>query len=137
MWELAYYVALGYLIGSVSPGYFFGRTIKKVDIRNYGNKNTGATNTYRTVGPIYGVITGIIDLAKAPFVYFLAVYGVAGITAQNPDIGILVGLAAVLGHVFPFYLGFRGGRGVASLDGLFLISLFFSSPAYSLLLLID
>src|SRR3989344_5599257 len=118
MWELAYYLALGYLIGSVSPGYFFGRTIKKIDIRNFGNKNTGATNTYRTIGLIYVVITGIIDLTKSPFAYFIAVYGVAGITAQNPDIGILVGLATVLGHIFPFYLGFRGGRGVASLYGL-------------------
>jgi len=136
MWELAYYLALGYLIGSVSPGYFFGRTIKKIDIRNFGNKNTGATNTYRTIGPIYGVITGIIDLTKSPFAYFLAVYGIGGFTAQGPDIGILVGLAAVVGHIFPFYLGFRGGRGIASLYGLNLIVWFHTLSVFALFLFI-
>ncbi len=136
MWELVYYIALGYLIGSVSPGYFFGRTVKKIDIRNYGNMNTGATNTYRTIGPIYGVITGIIDLIKSPFAYFLAVYGTGSFTAQNPDIAILAGLAAVVGHIFPFYLGFRGGRGVASLYGLNLIVWFHTLSIFALFLFI-
>lgn len=76
------------------------------------------------------MIAGIFDLAKAPLSYYLSLYKI------SPDLAIIVGLAAVLGHIFPFYLGFRGGRGVASLDGLFLISLVFSSTIYSLILFV-
>ena len=72
----------------------------------------------------------MVDLVKAPLAYYLSLYKI------NPDLAIVVGLAAVLGHIFPFYLKFRGGMGVASLDGLFLISLVFSSPIYSLLLFV-
>ncbi len=126
--EFIYLILLGYLIGSVSPGYFFGRFIKGIDIREHGlNRNTGATNTFYVVGPFWGVIAGLVDFLKAPAVYYLAV-------SQNfpPDTSILVGLAAVVGHIFPFYLGFRGGRGVASLYGLLLASLFFTTSIYAL-----
>src|SRR3989344_5189307 len=124
------FLFIGYILGSISPGYFFGRIVKGVDIRNFGNGNTGASNTHHVIGPAYGITTALFDLSKSSLAYYLSLSWV------NPDLSILVGLAAVLGHIFPFYLGFRGGKGVASLDGLFLISLFFSSPAYSLLLLI-
>ncbi|MEK7560082.1 MAG: glycerol-3-phosphate acyltransferase [Patescibacteria group bacterium] len=128
MENMFYYILFGYLVGSISPGYFFGRVIKRVDIRKLGSHNTGASNTYRIVGPAFGIITAMLDLAKAPLVYYLS------LSKINPDLAIIVGLAAVLGHIFPFYLGFRGGRGAASLNGLFLISLFYSSPIYSLAL---
>lgn len=55
METLFYYALLGYLIGSVSPGYILGRVIKHIDIRKFGNHNTGASNTFRVVGPVYGV----------------------------------------------------------------------------------
>lgn len=125
-----FFIITGYIIGSVSPGYFFGRAVKHIDIRKFGNNNTGASNTFRIVGPVYGVITAIFDLVKAPLAYYLS------LSKLNPDLAIIVGLAAVFGHIFPFYLGFRGGKGVASLDGLFLISLIFSNAIYSLSLLI-
>src|SRR3989344_5934590 len=124
------FLVLGYILGSVSPGYFFGRVVKHIDIRNFGNGNTGASNTHRIVGPVYGIVTALFDLSKSSLAYYLSLSWV------NSDLAILVGLAAVLGHIFPFYLRFRGGKGAASLDGLFLISLFFSNPAYSLLLLV-
>lgn len=124
------YVLLGYIIGSLSPGYFLGRVVKNIDIRKFGNHNTGASNTYKVVGPVYGIIAAIFDISKAPLAYYLS------LSKINSDLAIIVGLGAVFGHIFPFYLGFRGGKGVASLDGLFLISLIFSSPIYSLLLLI-
>lgn len=124
------FLILGYALGSVSLGYFWGQVIKGIDIRNFGNGNTGASNTYRVVGPVYGIITAVFDLLKSPAVYYLS------LSKINPDLAILVGIAAVLGHIFPFYLGFKGGKGVASLDGLFVISLFFSSPIYSLLLFV-
>lgn len=119
---------LGYLVGSISPGYFFGRLIKGIDIRRFGNHNTGAANVYRLVGPFYGILTAVIDFAKAPLVYSVS------IPQLHPDTAILIGLAAVLGHITPFYLGFKGGRGVASLVGLFLVSLFFSRSFYVLML---
>ena len=128
--DFLYLLLVGYIIGSLSPGYFFGRVVKGIDIRKHGpNKNTGATNTFHVVGPFWGVIAGLVDFLKAPVVYYLAV-------SQNfpPDISIIVGLAAVIGHIFPFYLGFRGGRGVASLYGLLLASLFFTRSVFALFL---
>lgn len=128
---LLFFLVLGYVVGSASPGYFFGRIIKRIDIRDFGNRNAGASNTYRIVGPVYGLVAGLFDLAKAPFIYYLSFrFGI------HPDLALLVGLAAVLGHIFPFYLGFRGGKGVASLDGLFLVSLFYSGPLFSLALFV-
>ncbi|MBI2068810.1 MAG: glycerol-3-phosphate acyltransferase [Candidatus Yanofskybacteria bacterium] len=130
MTDLAILLVIGYLAGSLSPGYFWGRVIKGLDIRNFGNGNTGASNTYRVVGPVYGIITAVFDLLKSPLAYYFS------LSRVDPDLAILVGLAAVLGHIFPFYLRFRGGKGVASLDGLFLISLFFASHIYSFLLFV-
>lgn len=124
------FLVFGYLIGSLSPGYFFGRLVKKVDIRDHNYRNTGATNTYFTVGPVYGVITGFFDFLKTPAVYYL------GLRWLDPNVAILVGLAGVVGHIAPFYLGFRGGRGMASLGGLCFISLFYAHPAYTLFLII-
>ncbi len=133
-----YLILFGYLVGSISPGYFFGRVAKGIDIRKHNRLNTGATNTYLTVGPVYGVITGAIDFLKAPFAYYIALSGFKFLNFEtlSPDLAILVGIAAVFGHIFPFYLGFRGGRGVASLYGLIFINLFFNQSVYALLLFI-
>lgn len=120
------FLAVGYLLGSLSPGYFFGRIVGGIDIRNSGNKNTGAANTYRIVGPVYGIVTGIFDALKAFIAYFVAVQWL------NPDTAILVGLTAVAGHIWPFYLQFRGGRGAASLTGLAVITLHHTVSWYTL-----
>lgn len=147
MLVLLYYILLGYLLGSISPGYFFGRIIKGVDVRISGNKNTGATNTYHIVGPAYGIITGIFDALKASTAYWIAVtgltsklcwsdqYGLCGII--SPDVAILVGITAVIGHIWPFYLKFRGGRGTASLTGLCITVLFFTQSIFALILIIS
>ena len=127
----------GYLIGSISPGYFFGRVVKGIDIRKYNRGNTGATNTYLTVGPGYGIITGAIDFLKSPLVYYFALSGLFfNFPAVNPDLAIFIGIAAVVGHIFPFYLGFRGGRGVASLYGLTFATLFFTQSFYALIIFV-
>ncbi len=128
-------LVLGYLVGSISPGYFFGRIIKHIDIRKVGNGNTGATNTYYIVGPVFGILTGIFDFLKTPVVYFLAVSGILSFTV-SPDLGLLVGLSVVLGHIKPFYLGFRGGKGVASLLGLCAITIFYTRSIFALIFLI-
>lgn len=127
-------ILFGYLIGSISPGYFLGRIIKGVDIRKYGpNKNTGATNAYHVLGKGYGIITGFIDAIKAIFVYLVGIYGFLKIIPPvNPNLAIFIGLAAVFGHIYPFYLNFKGGMGVASLIGLNFIVLFFTRSFFAL-----
>lgn len=120
------FLVFGYLLGSLSPGYFFGRIVKGIDIRNFENKNTGAANTYRVVGPVYGIIAGVFDALKAFIAYFVAVQWL------SPDTAILVGLATVAGHIWPFYLKFRGGRGAASLAGLAVITLYYTASWYAL-----
>lgn len=126
-----YFLFWGYLIGSLSPGYFLGRWVKGVDIRDYKYHNTGATNTYFIVGPAYGVIAGLFDFFKIPAAYYLS------LPWLGPEMAIFVGLAGVIGHIMPFYLRFRGGRGVASLAGLCFITLFYTHSIYALLLIIS
>jgi len=130
MFYFLFLIILGYLIGSISPGYFFGRLIKKIDLRDYGNFNTGTTNTFYIVGRKYGIITVIIDFFKTPLVYYIS------IQRFDPNLAIIFGLAAVIGHIAPFYLSFRGGRGITSLFGLIIVTYFFSNPIYTLLLVI-
>ena len=133
------FVLIGYLLGSLSPGYLFGKIVKGIDIRKLENKNTGAANTYRLVGPVYGILAGIFDALKAAAAYFIAVSGsnfetfkLLNLNPLSPDTAILVGMAAVAGHIWPFYLQFRGGRGAASLAGLAVITLYYTASWYAL-----
>ena len=139
MWSLFYYILLSYILGSLSPGYLFGRVVKGVDIRKLGNKNTGATNAYRVVGPVYGIATGIFDALKALTAYLVAVRGLPflGLGMLEPDLAIFAGVAAVIGHIWPFYLKFKGGRGAASLAGLCITVLFFTQSIFALILIIS
>jgi glycerol-3-phosphate acyltransferase PlsY len=111
---------VAYLIGSFSSSVWIGRLFYGVDVREQGSGNAGATNTIRVLGWKTGVIVLLIDAFKA----WLAVQ-IAGVFASNsltPDqiinYSIMMGSLAVLGHVFPVYTGFRGGKGVASLVGM-------------------
>ncbi len=111
-------VAIGYLFGLIQTGYIYGK-IRHVDIRKHGSGNAGATNALRTLGWKAGVITFLGDCLKC----VLAVWIVRGIFAQNPNVELLAmysGLGAVLGHNYPFYLNFKGGKGIASTAGLIL-----------------
>ncbi len=109
---------LGYLIGSVSPAYFLGRILKGIDIREHGSKNAGTTNVYHVLGLWPAVITAVFDIFKGMiamlFAYLLDV---------PPVFVFMSGLFAVLGHVLPFYLHFRGGLGSATSIGLLLFYL--------------
>lgn len=98
----------GYLVGSLSPSYILGRILKKIDIRRVGTKNAGTMNTYKILGLGPAIFTGIFDLSKGLLVMYLAY-----LLGASPLIIHLAGFAAILGHVFPFYLNFRGGQGVA------------------------
>lgn len=115
-----YCILIGYVFGLFQTGYIYGR-IKGIDIREHGSGNAGTTNALRTLGTKAGVITFIGDCLKC----VLAVLTVRLIFSQSygsvmPLLTVYTGLGVVLGHNFPFYLKFRGGKGIASTAGLVL-----------------
>jgi len=105
---------VGYLLGSVQSAYLIGRLVGKMDIREQGSGNAGASNVTSILGVKYGVIVGLVDILKG----VLAVLVVKMIFPASPDLAYLSGLMAVIGHIFPFYLRFKGGKGVATLVGM-------------------
>jgi glycerol-3-phosphate acyltransferase PlsY len=123
--EFGIKVLLAYLLGSVVGSLIVGR-LKGVDIRQMGSGNAGATNAMRTQGMAFGLAVFVIDLAKgwlaAGWLPGLALPGL-GASAGSAELAAWLapacGFAAVLGHVFPLWHGFRGGKGVATLVGAF------------------
>lgn len=115
-------IVLAYLIGSIPTSVWVSRYFFDIDIRDYGSGNAGATNTYRVLGPKWGTFVMIIDIVKGIIAVKLALllpaYADSEIHLQNLQTGL--GLAAVLGHIFPIWADFRGGKGVATLFGLVL-----------------
>lgn len=106
-------ILIGYLLGSVSPAYFLGKLLKQIDIREVGEKNAGTTNAYKILGFWPAVVTAFFDLSKGLLAMLIAYYfGLGELVIY------LSGIAAVLGHIFPFYLGFRGGQGAATCTGI-------------------
>lgn len=105
----------GYLLGSVSPSYLISRH-KGFDIRERGSGNAGATNTMLVLGKSAGVFVMLIDVLKAFFVVLLARL----LEPETPLCAVCAGIACVLGHIFPPYLGFHGGKGTACICGLVL-----------------
>jgi glycerol-3-phosphate acyltransferase PlsY len=112
---------LGYLIGTINPGYIFGRIVKNVDLREVEDKNAGTTNTYKVLGIKYAVPTALYDIFKAVIAVILSL-----LMGLNVFWAQFSGFMTIIGHIFPFYLNFRGGKGVASAIGmwLFYISLY-------------
>lgn len=107
-----------YLIAAIPIGVVVGR-LRGIDIRSVGSGNIGATNAVRVLGPRWGLIVFVLDVIKA---YLPVRLAMASDLGSGPDpTGALawVGLAACLGHIFPVYLGFRGGKGVACALGVF------------------
>ena len=117
--EKILWLAIGYLFGSFQSGYFLGKA-KGIDVRNYGSHSTGATNSLRVMGTGAGVLVLLLDAAKAIIPCVLARHFFAG----KPELTLLMALwtatGVMLGHDYPFYLGFRGGKGVASTVGVLL-----------------
>lgn len=114
-------VLVAYLLGSIPTAVWYGRVFHGVDIRNHGSGNAGATNSLRVLGKKAGVIVLLIDLLKG----YLAV-SLTSIIIQNSDfqpVGYIVpllGLAVVMGHIFPVFAQFKGGKGVATSLGVIL-----------------
>lgn len=107
-------ILFGYLLGSVPTGYLLGR-LAGVDVRKSGSGNVGATNVARVVGRRQGVLTLIADAAKGLVSVVLAMQLGASLGAT-----VLVGTAAFVGHLYPIFLKFRGGKGVATALGIFI-----------------
>ncbi|MFX0181011.1 MAG: glycerol-3-phosphate acyltransferase [Candidatus Hodarchaeota archaeon] len=105
---------IGYLVGSILPAYILVRVIKKIDIREQGTGIAGTMNAFRTLGKAYAIPTAIFDTLKGVGVIFLAEY----ILKAEYFFAHLSGLAAIAGHVFPFYIRFKGGRGLACATGI-------------------
>ncbi len=112
-------VLLGYLFGSVSGSLLLGR-LRGVDIRTMGSGNAGGTNAFRTQGWRFALGVGLIDIGKSALAVAIARHGEAD-PAAALRLGLLAGAAAVAGHVWPLYHGFRGGKGVAALFGALLV----------------
>lgn len=111
-------LVLGYLVGSFPTGYIMGK-MKQVDIRNYGSGNSGTTNAFRTLGKKAGIITFIGDFFKAVFVILL----VKVLFTRSVDycklLEVICGFGCVLGHNYPVWLRFHGGKGIAVTGGVF------------------
>jgi glycerol-3-phosphate acyltransferase PlsY len=114
-WMLAFLAA--YLIGSIPFGLLLAGAAGKGDIRQIGSGNIGATNVLRTGSKWLAAATLLLDLAKGFFAVWLAVKVIDRPDLFPGDIAAVAGVAAVLGHCFPIWLRFRGGKGVATLMG--------------------
>jgi acyl phosphate:glycerol-3-phosphate acyltransferase len=109
-------VVAGYLIGSLSFAVLLVRWKTGKDIRSEGSGNAGATNVLRGHGKVLGLTVALLDIAKGA-----AAVGLAKLVTANPRTAAAAGVAAVLGHIFPLFTGFRGGKGVATAVGAFLV----------------
>ena len=111
MLKLIILALAGYLLGSVNPSYIIGR-IKGVDIRQKGSGNAGGSNAVINFGKLIGIICIILDIAKSALIVYLAKWLI------GEPVGVAIcGTAVILGHMFPFYMGFKGGKGFACLSG--------------------
>ncbi|WP_177161860.1 glycerol-3-phosphate 1-O-acyltransferase PlsY [uncultured Fusobacterium sp.] len=106
---------LAYFSGSIPSGVWIGKTFKGIDIRTVGSKNSGATNAYRNLGAVYGIMTLVIDALKG----YLPLL-VASKMGVSEKYIVVIGLIAILGHSFSCFLNFKGGKGVATSLGVFL-----------------
>jgi glycerol-3-phosphate acyltransferase PlsY len=107
---------LGYVVGSLPIGYLLAQWQKGVDLRHTGSGNVGAANVYRTAGLGLALLVVLVDIAKGASSVLIASRLSAGIAEP-----VAAGLAAVIGHVYPVWLRFRGGKGVATACGVFML----------------
>ena len=111
---------LAYLVGSIPSAVWVGRTFYGIDVREYGSGNAGATNTFRVLGKKPGIEVLIMDVLKG-FAGVKLAYLVGDYDPASPefiDFELALSVCALLGHIFPVYVGFRGGKGVATMLGI-------------------
>jgi acyl phosphate:glycerol-3-phosphate acyltransferase len=115
-------ILAAYVLGSIPTALWVSKLFFGIDIREHGSKNMGASNTFRILGPGWGIFVLLVDMGKA-----MAAVQLANYVGTDDWLGsetmfwkLLLGLMAVLGHIFPVFAGFRGGKGVASMFGVVL-----------------
>lgn len=116
-------IILAYLVGSVPTAVWVSRYFFDIDIRNFGSGNAGATNTFRVLGKKAGTFVFLVDVMKGfiavDLAYFMTRYQL-GNTIELTNFQVILGIAAVLGHIFPIWANFKGGKGIATLFGMIL-----------------
>jgi len=112
---VALWLLAAYLLGATPTAYLAGRLARGIDLREHGSRNLGATNVYRVLGWAWAIPVALIDIAKGAIPVALFVRW----EETEPWLAIAVGIAAVLGHMFSPYVGFKGGKGVATAAGMF------------------
>ena len=116
-------VVLAYLIGSIPSAVWLGQAYFGIDVREFGSGNAGATNTFRVLGTKAGIFVMALDIFKGLTAVTLAtVWMQLGFIAESQAVlfKLVFGISAVVGHIFPIYVGFKGGKGVATLLGMVL-----------------
>ncbi len=135
-------IILAYLMGSIPTSVWIGKWFYKVDVRTKGSGNAGATNTIRVLGWKAGIPVLLFDVFKGWFAVYMANFILSDVYTgdQFINIKIALALAAVIGHIFPVYVGFKGGKGVATLLGvgiaLFSYSVLVAVGVFAVVLLI-
>ncbi|MEE9573596.1 MAG: glycerol-3-phosphate acyltransferase, partial [Candidatus Neomarinimicrobiota bacterium] len=109
-------IIIGYLLGNINASYILGKVIKGIDIREKGTSNAGAANAVIVLGWKLGAASFLIDALKAAAAMWIVKY----ITNGNTDLSVLAGVMAMIGHVYPVFLRFKGGKGIASILGIML-----------------
>ena len=124
--QIILFIVIAYLIGSISPALLVGKIFYNTDIRTMGSGNLGTTNTFRCLGKKAGVMVFILDISKGIFATFLPTLSLGKVEFLS-----IFGAFAMIGHVFPIFANFKGGKAVATGSGVFI----FLYPMLSLLLL--
>ena len=126
VWQLIVIAIVAYLIGSINLSIVLSKLMGKGDIREHGSGNAGTTNTLRTLGKLPAVVVLIFDVLKAVIAIFvgkwlISIGQVTGSTVPYNDLAIAISsIAVILGHNFPIYYGFKGGKGIATSLGVLL-----------------
>jgi glycerol-3-phosphate acyltransferase PlsY len=113
---VALWLLAAYALGATPTAYLAGRLARGIDLREHGSRNLGATNVYRVLGWAWAIPVALIDVAKGALPVALFVHWEGG----DLWLAVAVGSAAVLGHIFSPYVGFKGGKGVATAAGMFI-----------------
>ena len=121
MRDLMLVVLIGYLLGNIQAGYLLGKLLKKVDIRTLGQGNAGASNAVESLGWKFGVLVALIDILKGVAAILLVKFMFSvGFNKEGALLLYTAGYFAILGHIYPFYMKFKGGKGTATLIGILL-----------------
>ncbi|MCF7923671.1 MAG: glycerol-3-phosphate 1-O-acyltransferase PlsY [Candidatus Izimaplasma sp.] len=111
------FIVLAYVIGAIPFSYLFGKKFKNTDLRKHGSGNLGTTNAFRVLGKTIGIFVLILDITKSGLLVLIIKHNpsILGVEMLHP---LYYGLASVVGHIFPLWMKFKGGKGVASSFGL-------------------